>query len=129
MITFSLLTLSYLMFSHWIADFAFQTRYMAENKSKRFDVLAAHCFVYSLVMSLGFYFTNGFATEFTFTRLIVFYGYTIVLHTIVDFITSRINAVFYKQNNIHAFFCNIGLDQYIHFVLLLFTLGMLNTFI
>lgn len=72
-----MIILALLMTLHYIADFLLQTDDQALGKSKRWEPLLAHTTVYSMCfLCFGF--------EFALI--------TLVLHTITDFITSRIGA-------------------------------------
>jgi hypothetical protein len=44
-----------------------------------------------------------------------------LLHFVVDFATSKVNAYLWAKNQRHWFFTNIGLDQSIHFSILYLT--------
>jgi len=89
---------------HFIGDFLLQSEWMSLNKSKRVDVLIIHCLVYSIPF--------------------IFYGWKFAVvagatHFPVDFISSRITSYLYKKKEIHWFFVVIGLDQTIHYIILL----------
>lgn len=84
---------------HFIADFVFQSDWMAMNKSKRIWPLNIHIFVYMLcLLGFGFQFAllNG------------------VLHWITDFFSSRVTSLLWAKQKRHWFFVVIGLDQAIH---------------
>lgn len=88
---------------HFIADFIFQTDWMAINKSKSLWPLSAHILVYATIIStLGIKFglING------------------VAHWITDFFTSRATSCLWKKEKRHWFFVVIGLDQLIHAITL-----------
>jgi len=120
----------YLLFAHWVADFIFQTDKMAKGKSSDNIQLLSHTVVYSSIMCfllailsliLTFYFDTFFhPIQVTFFTLITF-----VIHTIQDYITSRINTKLYNKGKIHEFFVSIGFDQFLHFVQLLLTYNLL----
>lgn len=92
---------------HTIGDFVFQTRYIGNNKSKNIMVLAAHCLLYAIplcVISFEFAIING------------------LLHLPVDFTSSKLTKYFYfKKKNEYMFFTTIGIDQAVHFTILLLT--------
>jgi hypothetical protein len=92
---------------HFIADFIFQSRKMAENKSRSLLYLTYHCIEYTLfLLPLGLKYAtiNG------------------VCHFITDFITSKLTTKYYLAKNNKMFFIIIGLDQAIHMTILIFTL-------
>lgn len=94
---------------HWIADFICQTDSMAKNKSSSNKALLSHIAVYTLVMCLvGFKFAllNG------------------VIHFAVDYCTSRVTKKLWAKQDVHNFFVVIGLDQLIHTITLITTIGL-----
>jgi len=93
----------YLLFIHWIADFVFQSNYVAQNKSKSNKILLWHCCLYGLSFAC---FTNN-----------ILYGLILsLIHFPVDYVTSRINSKLWAKGDMHSFFVSVGFDQYIHFV-------------
>jgi hypothetical protein len=120
-----------LLISHLVGDFFLQSDWMALNKSKRSDALFLHAVVYSLCFV-------GFGVNF--------YLITWLTHMITDAITSRITSRlwfidlqprpgthnwynFYahiEQGKRHWFFVTIGVDQFIHYVTLLYTYQLLK---
>ena len=115
--TISLITVLYLLFAHWVADFLCQTHYMSINKSKSVPVLLTHTGVYSVVI---FLFTI-FLLELGIKELFIFAGITFIAHTLTDYVTSKLNANLWKENKIHWFFVSVGFDQFLHFTQLLLT--------
>lgn len=124
--------------AHFVADFLLQTNWMAVNKSKRWDALAAHVAVYSLFFALFWGWQFGLIT--------------FAAHFVTDAITSRItrrlwpfipvtgwkvDGVDYpkayadkplyvdiengRDRSRHWFFCVIGIDQLLHYVQLSYT--------
>lgn len=110
-----------LLVVHFVADFLFQTDWMALNKSKNNDALALHAFVYAACFAwLG----------------MPFAGITFITHFFTDYWTSRLTSKlwFFAQNDFpnanewhyvsgrrHWFFVAIGADQLIHYVTLALT--------
>ncbi len=126
-----------ILFTHFLADFLFQSDWMALNKSKHWDPLVIHGLVYAFCFYLG-----GWGMQFACL--------TFISHTLTDAITSRITsqlwfidlleplvtktplkyptfefARVYPRKR-HWFFVVIGLDQLIHFATLALTLNYLN---
>ena len=94
---------------HFVADFVLQSDWMAQNKSKRWDVLAAHVGVYTLAfLPAVLYWWGNSPTALHF--LVV----TFVLHFVTDAITSRVNSCLWAAKRVHAFFVGIGVDQLSH---------------
>jgi hypothetical protein len=105
----------WLLFCHFVGDFVFQSRYMAENKSTSFKVLAYHVAVYMIFVSFGACFAGWTWSLLGF--ILVNFG----LHYLTDAVTSRITAYFWSVKNSKAFFTTIGFDQFIHAASLLVT--------
>ncbi|MEO6302379.1 MAG: DUF3307 domain-containing protein [Bacteroidia bacterium] len=106
---------------HFLADFVFQSSKMATGKSKSFTWLCIHVGTYAIVSLLSF----GFITYYYGDALFAFYWWlvNVILHFIVDFITSKITSKFWDQKNMRLFFVMIGFDQLIH------TLCLISTFL
>lgn len=86
-----------LVSAHFVADFLAQSDWMALNKSKRWDALALHVFVYSMVLygivpllsiALGIPAPTGTAVR----MMPLFVGANAIAHFVQDAITSRITA-------------------------------------
>ena len=107
-----------IMFIHWVADFLFQTKERAINKSKSNYYLFQHVLVYTLtfyVFGLTFY---------SSISAIAFCGITFLFHFITDYFTSRWTSRLYRNKKFYgfpSFFSVIGLDQFLHFVQLILT--------
>lgn len=117
----ALIALLILMFAHWVGDFVLQTDEMATNKSHSNLALIKHTSVYSLIMGLTAQLlieNNVFGAQYWWAA-ILFCLIQFVTHTLIDYVTSRVNAHFWVRDQRHEFFTNIGLDQYIHFSVLI----------
>ncbi len=97
---------------HFVADFVFQSDWMAIQKSKRWDALALHCLTYALC------FVPFVPNPVVFTLI------TFVTHFVQDALTSRLNAWVYPRNR-HYFFVGIGADQLLHAYALAWTWSLL----
>jgi hypothetical protein len=96
---------------HFTADFIFQSRKMAENKSRSLFFLSYHCLEYTtflLVLGWRYAAVNGIA------------------HFITDFVTSKLTTKFYLAKNNKMFFITIGFDQAVHMTCLIYTLRYAN---
>ena len=102
---------------HWVADFLCQTRWMAENKSKRIDALSAHVGTYSAILALA-----ALALFGPSVAVIWFILANAALHFATDFVTSRMTTALWESKNVHGFFAVIGLDQLLHQIALAATL-------
>ena len=103
----------YLLFTHWVADFVFQSDWQAQNKSKNNKALGLHCLIYGVTvatMTLNPFFglING------------------LIHFPVDYITSRINSKLWAEKKVHYFFVSVGWDQFLHFCTLILTWNYLT---
>jgi len=115
----------YLLLSHWIADFIFQDEKWALSKKSSFKSLLKHTITYSLVMGYLFMFV------FNLFNLILFIIFAFMSHTAVDYFTSKWVGKMFSQNKLGSSIPNfgafsiIGLDQLIHYIVLIFTLYIL----
>lgn len=101
-------TIILVLIIHWVADFIFQSDWMATNKSKSNKALLAHIGTYTLIMSIAFInplfgIVNG------------------AIHGVIDYVTSRITSKLYSKGDIHNFFVVIGFDQLLHTITLIIT--------
>lgn len=112
----AILCLIWIFFCHTIADFVFQTRWMAENKSSSLKALAIHVLEYTTVMFVGLIFPFGLVHAALYA---IING---VLHFLTDFVTSRISSYAYKNGDMKLFWGTIGFDQFIHISCMLITL-------
>jgi uncharacterized protein (DUF2062 family) len=100
------ITIIYLLTLHFIGDFILQSNYVASNKSKDNLVLLQHVIIYGLPLLL---------ISFKFAVI------NLILHFLVDYVTSRITATLWQQRRIHYFFVTIGFDQLLHAISLILT--------
>lgn len=110
-----------LFFAHWIGDFVLQPDWMALNKSKSLECLLAHVGFYGVPITIYMLFadlifgpTSGF--------LVTFVWINIVLHGMMDFVTSRASARLpHNEQWRHRLFCIVGFDQFCHHAMFLYT--------
>lgn len=102
------LTVVFLLFVHWFADFYSQTDKMAQNKSTSNKWLGIHCLTYSFIL-----FVASFNLTFTLINGI--------LHFAIDYCTSRVNKKLWAENRVHDFFVSVGFDQFLHVSILIAT--------
>jgi hypothetical protein len=117
-----LLTLSYIFFAHYMADFVFQTSWMATNKSKSLKALSAHIASYATVLM---FFGFGFSW-FTETSFLLVAQYVLLnagLHMATDFVTSKGSSWAFANQKIELFWSIIGFDQFVHNVTFVLTLA------
>jgi len=127
----------HIMFTHWIADFLFQTRWVATNKYKSLVALTVHCAIYTIVMVMGMLIYNGVAPfvtglwngyfQYKLPELVVssgenyfwFWGVNFVLHWMIDYVTSKRSYMYWHlDGDMHSFISCIGFDQFLHFACL-----------
>lgn len=106
-----------ILFVHWIADFIVQTDYQGKNKSKSNLVLSRHILSYSLVMFL----LALIVFDIDYPKALVFTVLNGLLHFSVDYISSRCTYYFYSQENMKGFWTIIGLDQFLHVMILIYS--------
>lgn len=97
---------------HWIADFLLQNKWMAENKSSSWEALLTHTGVYTLVITalwllLGLILPTG--------HVIILLAITFIVHTAIDFVTSRAGLRVWNSGKTRTFFNIIGFDQLLHY--------------
>lgn len=106
LVKYPLIAVIVLLTIHFVADFLLQSRWMGNNKSKMWDALFAHTFVYSICFI-------GFGWKFVLI--------TFIFHTVIDAISSRATSALYENGEIGWFFSVIGFDQYLHVCILIGT--------
>jgi hypothetical protein len=112
-----LLLIVYVLLIHWVSDFVFQNRWMAENKSKTFMSLNAHVSAYTFAMIIGLC-GIGYWKIFSILQFCLL---NMILHWFTDYLTSKASAYYKAKKNVHSFFCVIGFDQFIHTSCLILT--------
>lgn len=126
--------LCWLFFFHWLADFIFQTRQMANNKSKSNYWLSRHVVAYTVVLALGTMLAPGIGNaplgSTVATKCLLFIGLNGSIHWVIDWCTSKMTTTFWKQSQIdpeayHRFFAMIGFDQLLHIIVLTITANCL----
>lgn len=109
-----------ILITHWIADFILQTDRQAKGKSKNWNDLLSHTFIYSTIWFPILMFPMGAAKAF------LFFVITFIAHTATDYYTSRLNARLWSRGSVHNFFVSIGFDQILHYTQLLLTYYLLQ---
>lgn len=109
----------FLMFLHFLGDFVFQSDEMAKKKGASLGWLSIHVITYSLVLWIGTVLFGNFWGAFIFT---VING---LAHFVVDFFTSKFNALMWKKGLVHWFFVGIGFDQFLHLSIICLTCKLL----
>ena len=123
-----------IMIAHYAGDFLFQTREMAENKSRSIMVLLDHVFVYTRTLGsiiIGTFIAAllifpGFLTIFMLPMIGAYMIINGVLHFAVDYVTSKVSAYYFRVDNMKAFWNTIGFDQFLHASCLIGTAALLT---
>ena len=111
------ITICFILFTHWVADFVCQTDGIARNKSKSNKVLSKHVLYYTAC------FIPFCIVYFNVINTFIFLGVTLLLHFITDYFTSRRTSYLSSINKFGSttvpnfgMFSIIGLDQLIHYI-------------
>ena len=107
-----MITTLLLIWAHFIGDFVFQTDEVARGKGRSNWALLSHTLTYIATFSL-----LGWFIPITTDWLIA----NMVLHGVVDYVTSRVKTRLWRNNESHLFFVVVGIDQAIHLSCLLLT--------
>ena len=99
---------------HWFADFVLQTHWQASNKSKKFNALARHVGVYTIVLLIAVPIIFPGNLENYSSRWFAFVVINGLLHLVTDYFTSRWSSRMWAKQDWHNFFVVIGFDQLIH---------------
>lgn len=121
----SILLIIYLIFAHWVADFVFQDEEWALTKKNSFSSLLMHTWVYSTIIMI--------MTAYFLTPMGMYYFWVInfVTHTAVDYFTSKWVGMKFEKKQLGSAIPNfgaftiIGLDQFIHYVILIMSFYLL----
>lgn len=98
-----------ILVTHYLYDWVFQSRFIAENKSKRLDVLTLHVLIYTVGLIL-----LAVSSELTIAWAL-FNG---AAHFIVDFFSSKLSAHYWSKGEHKKFWNTVGADQLIHYLIL-----------
>lgn len=104
--TIPIVVLLALLFLHWVMDFIAQTDWQSKNKWHNWYALTSHTVIYALpFMSFG----------------LRFWLATLITHTAIDFVTSKLTHKFADDQDWHNFFVVVGFDQWLHATQLVLT--------
>ena len=105
----------WLLITHWVGDFVFQTHWQAVNKSKNLEALIGHVLIYMLTLLVGV------GLILPVPQALVFMMVNGLLHFFTDYCTSKWSAMLWQKGDVHNFFVVVGLDQLIHQITLILT--------
>lgn len=100
-----------ILFTHFMADFVFQNRDIANRKHNSTAAVVIHSLIYitCLFVVIGFPFAY---LGFNFAAFILING---LFHFVVDWVTSRMAYYYHRRiSGEKKFWVTIGLDQFIH---------------
>lgn len=124
-----------IMFGHWLSDFVLQNNKQKPNRDRKLSkkirnlvkYLLPHTLIYSLILTIFVLILQLFKlfVVFSIIKLILFFIITYITHFITDFCVTMINVNYLKKNKRHKYFVSIGLDQFLHYVVLFITILLL----
>lgn len=115
------MTFANVLFTHYLADFVYQSREIATTKSSNNIALLTHVGIYGSVFAIASILDitvfsvlwDNWKTP-SVGRHIAFIIINVVLHFVTDYFTSRASTQAYKAGDLHRFWCIIGFDQMLH---------------
>ncbi len=110
---------------HWVADFIFQSDWLAKNKSKSLSALTTHVLVYTAILAIAVH--SLFGTTVALNVILLYIGLNAVAHFATDYVTSRMSSKLYAAGQNHEFFVVVGFDQLLHTCTLGLTMAWLLT--
>lgn len=114
----NIVSVLFILFVHFLADFVFQTREMGVKKSKSTYWLTTHVVTYTLVTTLFWAF---FFSVRNVDTLITIASLTFASHWLTDYVTSKVSSYMYTKKQFYFFFMTIGFDQWAHALTLFYT--------
>jgi len=129
----NLIIISVVLFGHWLSDFILQKNKIKPTKNKKEKIkrilkhLNPHTLYYSVIMTILvtlLYFCNIFGAQYWWSSILFFF-ITYITHFIVDFTITLINSNYLSKNKRHLYFITIGLDQFLHYVILFWTINLI----
>lgn len=111
--------LIFIMWANYVADFLLQSKKMSNNKHHSVSWLLVHIAAYTTSFAFFLWIFNLLVQAFTWENMLLLVGINGISHFIIDFITSKISAYYYKANKYKTFIKIIGMDQFIHVTILI----------
>ena len=109
-----------ILFVHFVADFVWQPKILAQNKSNGSNFwnpyLFSHVLIYTSVMfvAIGMISTVGASLMFCFV--------TFLFHYSTDWVSSRAGKPYWEKHDYRMGFMIVGLDQTFHYLQLWFSI-------
>lgn len=122
----------FILASHFIADFIWQTDEMAKGKGVSNNPwnlhLFQHCVMYSGIIAFLYavmrLFVDGIHVKIPIEMLVVFVV-LFITHYLTDWVTSRVSKYYFDKGDTHNGFVTIGFDQVIHYLTLIWLINSL----
>lgn len=115
----NILHLIALLFAHIIGEGVLQSRALSVSKSKNLRALFFHTIVYSFTIAIVAYYSLGYIAAAHM------FGITLVSHSIIDYITSRLIKHLSDRHKLWELFILIITDQVLHILQLIITFNFL----
>lgn len=115
-----------LLWIHFIVDYFFQSKLVAELKSTHVKWLWFHVLTYSAWFTLFAAIINSNEAYLTWKNFTFLAILNCLTHFIVDHISSAYSAKSYANKNIRAFIKGIGTDQMIHITILIILIRLFS---
>jgi len=126
-----MISLSFLLIvcgAHFLADFGFQSRWMAQNKSSQLNALALHILEYTTVLGIltvvGCAIVNS--CPLSLPALFLWVVANGLAHFVVDYFSSRASKAAWGAGKENLFWIIIGADQLVHQICLFGLLVLLG---
>ena len=120
---FNLYLILSIIWLHFVADYIFQSSWMASNKSSDTSALLSHVACYTLTLGVGgFILSLGDVNDFLLPWVIL----NGVLHFTTDYIFSKISTKLLDHDDLRMVFVMDGLDKCVHYTCLFGTIGLVN---
>lgn len=105
---------------HWLFDFVFQSRKIANEKWHDLKALTDHASIYGLGLLCMAFPLNWFINDSV--QLGVFVFTNGLSHLMIDYLTSKATHVLSVEKLEKQFWCTIGFDQLLHLSILVITM-------
>ena len=127
---FAFSTIFYLLVAHFVGDFFLQSQKVAEKKSSNFWYLLFHCEIYFITLLFASpAIFQGYSGKLIFSEVhFWFASVSTILHFIVDMISSMFYSLSIRSEGgfKRGFFNTLGVDQFVHIILLFFLVGAMG---
>jgi hypothetical protein len=105
--------------AHWLGDFVFQSRKVAEGKSKSFRILGQHVALYTATLAAVM--VPVITQHHSLKSAIAYVLINGFMHFIIDATTSKATTYYWGKDEKSNFWNTVGLDQTLHWMHLLIT--------